>query len=125
MDYPEHKPINPSMIARSRQLRRAMTPMESRLWAVISDRSLNGLKFRRQFVVGSYVVDFACVAAKLVIEVDGDSHDGDTVNDGIRAKYLEQVGYRVIRFMNQDVQDNLQGVCEAIMAACGSSRKGS
>jgi very-short-patch-repair endonuclease len=118
MDFPKHKPIDPTMKDRSRQLRRPLTPMEPRLWAVIRNRALNGLKFRRQFVIGHYIADFACITAKLVVEIDGNSHDGNYQYDKERTTYLEQCGYRVIRFTNQDIRENLEGVCEVIRGAC-------
>jgi very-short-patch-repair endonuclease len=122
MDYTDHKPINPTMIARSRQLRRPMTPMELRLWSVIRNRALDGFKFRRQFVIGPYIADFACISAKVVIEIDGDSHEGTTQSDEERTAYIERSGFRVIRFTNQEARDNLEGVREQMRAVCVASR---
>ncbi len=77
-------------------------------------RKLGGLKFRRQCAIGPYIVDFACLEAKLVVEIDGPSHDRRIDYDAMRTRFLEARGYLVLRFGMQDVSENLVGVLEAI-----------
>lgn len=97
-----------------RQLRSDMTGPETRLWAKLRARQLRGLKFRRQHGIGPYIVDFYCPERSLVIEVDGDSHaDADQMlKDQLRDRYLESLGLRVIRYFNDDIVKNLDGVLE-------------
>lgn len=95
-----------------RELRHNATPAEKVFWAIISDRKLFGLKFRRQHGIGPYIVDLYCAALKLIIEIDGDSHgtlEGIEV-DKKRTAYLESLGYILIRYNNLDVLSNLDGV---------------
>jgi len=97
-----------------RRLRSNMTVPETRLWLRLRARQLQGLKFRRQHGVGPYIVDFYCPEESLVIEVDGDSHaDADQiVKDREREKYLHSLGLRVLRYFNDDIVKNLDGVLE-------------
>ena len=106
-----------SLTVRARQLRRQMTPAEKRLWAAIRGRRLDGLKFRRQHALGSYIVDFVCSEKRLIIEVDGDVHDEQMDYDAARTEHLEQYGYRVVRFRNAEVLDDLESVLEKIREA--------
>jgi very-short-patch-repair endonuclease len=91
-----------------------MTGQETRLWSRLRARQLQGLKFRRQHGIGPYIVDFYCPEQSLVIEVDGDSHaDVDQiVKDRQREKYLHSLGLRVLRYFNDDIVKNLDGVLE-------------
>jgi very-short-patch-repair endonuclease len=95
-------------------LRREATPAEKKLWSVLRGSALGGLKFRRQQRLGPFVADFACQSARLVIEIDGDSHAHQIDYDARRTEFLIREGYRVLRFTNSDVMDNLEGVCRAI-----------
>ena len=97
-----------------RQLRSNMTGPETRLWSRLRARQLQGLKFRRQHGIGPYIVDFYCPERSLVIEVDGDSHaDADqVVKDRQREQYLQSLGLRIIRYINDDILKNLDGVLE-------------
>ncbi|MCG8505750.1 MAG: DUF559 domain-containing protein [Sphingomonadales bacterium] len=81
------------------------------------DRRLGSLKFRRQVPVGPYIVDFMCKSVGLVIELDGGQHSGQTAADAERTRLLEQRGYRVLRFWNNEVVENMEGVLETILAA--------
>ena len=101
---------SPNLIANARALRRDMPPAERRLW--FDGLSTLPHKFRRQRPVGAYIVDFYCAVAKLVIELDGATHDDTHAQerDAERTKYLELVGLKVIRFANQEVMTNLEGV---------------
>lgn len=110
--------IHPTTLARSRQLRENTSPIEARLWARLRDRRLEGLKFRRQHPVGRYIADFYCAAQNLIVEIDGDTHADQIEYDHQRTQWLEANGYRVMRFTNSDVMNNVDGVLEAIRAAC-------
>ena len=82
--------------------------------SILRGRQLNGLKFRRQHPVEPYIVDFYCVEAKLVIELDGESHNSRETYDEDRAKFLANLGLNVMRITNDDVLTNLDGVAEGI-----------
>jgi 16S rRNA processing protein RimM len=94
----------------AQQMRKRMTEPETRLWLQLRAGRFEGVKFRRQKVIGRYIADFAANEPKLVIEVDGDTHDVDDERDRIRTRYLEKQGYTVLRFSNMDVMGNLDGV---------------
>ncbi len=98
---------------KARQLRRVQTDAERVLWFRLRDRRLEGLKFRRQVPIDRYVVDFLCADARLVVELDGGQHaERDETN---RTAVLEAMGYLVLRFWNNDVLSNTDGVLEAIL----------
>ena len=101
-----------------RRLRSNMTGPEARLWSRLRARQFQGLKFRRQHGIGPYIVDFYCPEQSLVIEVDGDSHAGaeQIMKDKQREQYLRSRGLRVIRYINDDVVKNLDGVLEDLSA---------
>jgi very-short-patch-repair endonuclease len=96
----------------AKQLRRAMTRAEALLWSYVRRRSLAGAKFPRQHPIGPYIADFACVAAKLVVEIDGATHwtAEELAHDARRTQFLEASGWRVLRVTNNDVYENLDGV---------------
>ena len=98
----------------ARSLRKNQTEAETKLWDELRSRRCGGFKFRRQYIIDNYVVDFACVAAKLVVEVDGPTHEGREKYDALRTKHISKRGYRVIRFSNADIYDELDAVVEAI-----------
>ncbi len=98
----------------ARQLRLNPTDAEIQLWSRLRRRQLDGFRFRRQHPLGPYVVDFFCPAAKLIIEVDGGQHADDSET---RTIWLEARGYRVIRFWNNDVLANTEGVVLTILGA--------
>ncbi|MGQ0636519.1 MAG: endonuclease domain-containing protein [Planctomycetaceae bacterium] len=102
-----------------RRNRAAMPRAEVLLWAKLKGRQLLGFKFRRQYGVGSYNVDFYCAELKLAIELDGETHyvDGARSRDQKRQRAIETYGIRVLRFLNDDVYENLEGVWEAIVRA--------
>ena len=91
-----------------------MTDAERSLWQHLRGRQVAGLKFRRQHSVGRYIVDFACLEAALIIEVDGGQHADQRGHDQERTAWLEERGYRVLRFWNDEVLANAAGVMEAI-----------
>ncbi|MBI3837974.1 MAG: endonuclease domain-containing protein [Planctomycetia bacterium] len=117
-NYPAEQTIN-----RARQLRRNATFPERLLWGNLRAGRLAGLKFRRQHPIGPFVADFYCDESKLVIELDGNSHDGRAKADRSRASYLAGVGLRVLRIANDDVLRELDEVLAAILAACGIEAK--
>ena len=88
--------------AREHSLRRNQTEAERALWTLLRDRRLLGVKFRRQHRLGPYIVDFAAVEQRLVVEVDGSQHL-DSTSDETRTRYLEALGFSVLRFWNDDV----------------------
>lgn len=109
-------------IARARELRREQTEAERRLWYLLQNRGLGGLKFRRQVSVSRYYADFLCAERWLIVEVDGGQHGGDgREKDVVRTKELNRVGYQVIRFWNHEVMQNLEGVGDAILNAAENS----
>ncbi len=103
-------------ISRARRLRANLTEAERRLWSRLRRNQLDGQHFRRQEPVGPYTVDFLCDAAGLIVEVDGSQHAAQRDRDAERTEYLEARGYRVIRFWNNEVLGNTEGVLEAIRA---------
>ncbi|MBR0551407.1 endonuclease domain-containing protein [Stakelama marina] len=108
------------LLRHAKAMRSEMTEPERRLWQAIRGKRLCGTKFSRQVIVGPYIADFVARSHKLVIEIDGDTH-ADTGRDVCRTGYLESQGYRVIRFTNNDVMANLEGVAEAILAAVSAT----
>ena len=110
--------INPAIRQRARELRQPQTPAEQAVWRLLSGRQAGGYKFRRQHPIGSFIVDFYCPAAKLVIEIDGDTHADQVEYDQARTEWIESQGYRVIRFTNREVRENISVVVEAILEQC-------
>jgi len=117
MTVEQRRRIQPSVLARARELRRPQTPAESELWARLRNAQL-GFKFRRQHPIDRFIVDFYCHACRLIVEIDGDSHAGQAEYDGERAEWLVERGYHVIRFANDDVRQRLEAVLEAIVSEC-------
>ena len=103
--------------AAARILRSRLTPAEQVLWEALRGRRLNGLKFRCQHPVGSFVADFYCPEHMLVVEVDGPVHDQQVEQDGWRTEHLEAYGYRVVRFRNAEVLMELASVLGRIAQA--------
>jgi very-short-patch-repair endonuclease len=116
--------INKFRRATARRLRANQTGAELMLWRELRRLETKGTHFRRQVPVGPYVADFACLAARLIIELDGSQHDDELgkARDEIRTRWLESEGYRVLRFWNNDLTDNLDSVLETIYAALYGSR---
>jgi very-short-patch-repair endonuclease len=102
---------------RAQQLRTTPTDAEIRLWSRLRGKQIERFRFRRQQPIGPYVVDFFCPAAKLVIEVDGGQHATREAEDAARSRWIEARGYRVLRFWNNDVLANTDGVVAAILEA--------
>jgi very-short-patch-repair endonuclease len=114
-------PYNRRLIERARQLRRHMTPAESRLWY----RFLQTFEYPvlRQRPIDHYIVDFYCARLKLVIEIDGETHytEDGKVYDEKRTQVLEGYGLRVLRFTNEEVERNLESVCQRILEVAQES----
>ncbi|WP_174286177.1 endonuclease domain-containing protein [Sphingomonas bacterium] len=109
--YPVHRQIS----RHAGRLRRERTDVEQIIWLAVRNRRLGGFKFREQHTIGSrYVADFVCIAARLIVELDGSQHTADA--DAARTAFLEGQGYRVIRFWNSEVIENRDGVLETILA---------
>ena len=105
----------------ARKLRRDATEAEKALWRLPRNRSLGGVKFRRQAPIGRYVADFACLERRLIVEADGGQHAASRT-DSARTIWLESQGFRVLRFWNDDILDNPEGVVTAIVEALDATR---
>lgn len=88
------------------------------LWNCLRGRQCSGFKFRRQHPVGPYFADFCCIECALIIEADGDSHEANLERDGVRDRFLAANGFAVLRFPNEAILEETEGVIEAIRAAC-------
>jgi len=103
-------------LERRKKLRRDVPFCEKKLWQFLKGKQLQGIKFRRQFGIGPYVVDFFCPRHRIAIEVDGDSHYEENAekNDRLRTSFIESKGIRIVRFTNTDIVENIDGVIETI-----------
>ena len=114
-----HFAVSPQRRNRAKSLRQTMTRAETLLWRYLKAHRVDGLGFRRQVPMQRYVADFVCHTARLVIELDGESHDfaSRQRNDAVRDAWFRSQGYKVLRFTNHDVLSNLTGVVEAVRIA--------
>ena len=117
-EHPDWK-VSGRLRTNARALRKNSTDAERILWSELRDHRLNGASFRRQGPIKDFIADFACHAAKLVIELDGGQHFSDQAEqkDAARSAVIEAQGYKVLRFSNHDVMTNRAGVLETIAAA--------
>lgn len=113
---PRKKRSNPKTMHNAGKLRKEPTPAEHKLWSRIRNDQL-GVNFRRQHAVGNYIPDFVCIEKKLIVELDGSQHLEREEYDEERTKYLESEGYRVLRFWNNTVMKEIEGVTLAITRA--------
>jgi very-short-patch-repair endonuclease len=113
---PKTHRIYPLLLERAREFRQPQTPAEATLWQYLRNRNLV-YKFRRQHPTDRFIIDFYCAEAKLCIEIDGGSHSEivQTEYDTVRTEFLEQIGYKVIRFTNEDVRYNIHVVVDEII----------
>jgi very-short-patch-repair endonuclease len=116
-----HTPVNGRNRKNATAMRRAMTDAELKLWNELRAHRLMGLGFRRQVHIAGYIVDFACPRERLVVEVDGSQHgeDNNAAKDSARTARLEQDGWTVLRFWNDDVLSDIDNVCRHIVTAAG------
>jgi very-short-patch-repair endonuclease len=103
-----------TLLKKAKSLRSSQTESENKLWYHLRAHRFMGFKFKRQKPIGSYIVDFVCWEQKLVIELDGGQHAEQIEYDSRRTKYLENEGYKVLRFWNNQVMSELESVLEAI-----------
>ncbi|KRB94077.1 endonuclease domain-containing protein [Noviherbaspirillum sp. Root189] len=113
--------IKPTIRTNARALRTGMTLAEQRLWHAIRGKQLQGHRFRRQHPIGPYIADFACVEALLLIELDGGQHQDRIEYDLERTKFLQSQGWRVMRFWNNKVFENLDGILSSIVGTLTAS----
>lgn len=114
------RPVRRKISPHAAKLRRNRTEAEDRFWQAVRNRQLDGFKFRFQHSVWPYVADFACLEAKLIVELDGGQHG--EAKDARRTAFLEAKGFRVLRFWNHEVLANLDGVVAVVAAALAASR---
>ena len=107
-------------VDRARGLRQTLTDAEQVLWRYLRNRHLSGFKFRRQHEIDRYIVDFVCTEALLIVELDGGQHADQVNYDERRTQQLEAMGYRALRFWNNDVLVNIDSVLEVVMEALAS-----
>ena len=112
---PPIRPISPH----ARTLRRNQIDVEQRFWLEVRNRRLGGYKFRRQATIGPFIVDFLCAGRMLIVELDGGQHE--ETKDAARTKYLEGLGYTVMRFWNNDVLTNMEGVLVEVLDYLGDA----
>jgi very-short-patch-repair endonuclease len=110
-----HKRTTPKIFQRAKELRHEMPPAEAKLWACLRAHQLDGVGFRRQHAIGSYITDFCAPREKLVIELDGSQHLEQEEYDAERTAFLKHHGYRVLRFWNGDVMNDINGVIGVIL----------
>jgi len=107
-------------ISLARKLRKTLTDAERKLWQILRSRRLGGFRFRRQVPLGNYILDFACFDPCVVIEVDGGQHNDIAMleYDKQRTKWLESRGYFVLRFWNNQVLQEIEGVAQIVLSKC-------
>jgi very-short-patch-repair endonuclease len=121
-----HEVVGDRQRHRAKQLRQTMTRAETLLWRHVKAGRMDGLGFRRQVPIRNYIADFVCFSAKLVVELDGESHDFEERQkaDQRRDAFFASEGFQVLRFTNEQVMSNLEGVVEAIRQATTSCASG-
>ena len=113
------RPAKPLRTQRSRELRARQTKAESLIWNVLRAKRLGGLKFRRQHPIAPFFADFACIEKHVIVELDGGYHDYQYQEDCSRQAYLEKLGWKVIRFCNEDVLNDVESVAISIARQMG------
>ena len=107
-----------NLLPNAKRMRRQPTEAERKLWALLRAKRLLGWKFKRQEQIGDFIVDFVCFSARLIVEADGSQH-AESLGDEARNEYLESQGFRILRFWNNDILANPEGVLTALLAALG------
>jgi very-short-patch-repair endonuclease len=110
-------------LVRSKSLRDQLTDAEIKLWQALRMNQLEGLRFRRQQAIGTYIVDFCAPRKKLIVEIDGGQHLEQQQYDAERTLFLESRGYKVLRFWNHEILNHLEDVIEAIIRASGEEEE--
>jgi very-short-patch-repair endonuclease len=118
-----HKLVPATNRTFAKSMRSNMTPAELKLWNAVRAGRLMELKFRRQVPITGYIVDFACPAMKLIVELDGSQHGSEPnlVKDKTRTETLQSLGWKVLRFWNDDVIKDIEGVCQHIVIVAGKA----
>ncbi|MDH5767328.1 MAG: endonuclease domain-containing protein [Gammaproteobacteria bacterium] len=112
------------ILTKARDLRKNLTDAEKILWQKLRNRQLNGYKFKRQVPIDHFIVDFICSSARLIIELDGGQHAEQVNYDQKRSEYLKSKGFTVIRFWNNEVLQNLEGVLDTLTLALSLQERG-
>ncbi|HLC89883.1 MAG TPA: endonuclease domain-containing protein [Patescibacteria group bacterium] len=114
---PEEGEMKKQLTNLARQLRQNQTSQEAKLWHLLRRKNFRNLKFRRQYPIGNYIVDFCCPVKKLIIELDGGGHNEEykIKADQIRDEYLKNQGFKILRIWNNGIDNNLEGVYEKII----------
>jgi very-short-patch-repair endonuclease len=112
-----HKRTIPKTFGHAKKLHRNMTPAEAKLWAQLRAHRMGNVHFRNQHAIGNYVVDFCAPRKKLIIELDGSQHLEQEEYDAERTAFFESKGYRILRFWNNDVMNDLDAVLKVIWSA--------
>jgi very-short-patch-repair endonuclease len=117
-----HAAVSERQRNRAKQLRQAMTRAETLLWRYLKADRIDGFSFRRQVPFRNYIADFACLSVKLIVELDGESHDFEERQkaDQHRDAFFKSEGFYVLRFTNEQVMSNLEGVVEVIRQTASS-----
>jgi very-short-patch-repair endonuclease len=110
--------VSAKQLEGAKELRREMTPAEKVVWKHVKANKLNGLHFRRQQIVHGYFADFYCHQHELIVEVDGGIHEFQQEYDAEREEYLIGLGFRIIRFTNEEIERDLKGVLQKIVEEC-------
>ena len=105
-----------SLLPLAKKMRHEPTEAEAKLWSMLRGQRLAGMKFKRQEQVGDYIVDFVCFGSRLIVEADGSQHS-ENGRDAVRDTWLTEQGFRVLRFWNNDILGNLDGVARVILDA--------
>ena len=113
--------VSYEMRERAKKLRREMTPAEKILWKEVRANKLSGLHFRRQQIIHGYFADFYCHQHELIVELDGGIHDLQKEYDAEREAHLIALGFRIIRFRNEEITNNLKAVLQKIVDECKST----
>ena len=124
MRPPAHAFVAPHLRGTAKRMRSGMTEAERRFWHAIRARRFHGLVFRRQVPIAGYIADFVCHDIKLIVEIDGGQHSADAAmrDDATRTSDLAKEGYRLVRFWNNDVTENLDGVLVRLREATAEAR---
>jgi very-short-patch-repair endonuclease len=110
--------VSVKQLENARKLRRETTPAETVLWKQLKGNRLDGLHFRRQQIVHGYFADFYCHQHELIVEIDGGIHQLQKEYDARREEYLRELGFRINRFTNEEVNEDLKGVLQKIVDVC-------